>query len=278
LYIIYKHHVNIYEYTSYKAFLKQYIDQNKAEKGLQVQMAKAAGCQRSYLSQVLNRDVQLTLDQSYGLVEFIGLDHNGSEYFLLLVQYERAGNYKYKEYLKKKLKFLKQENLNLSTKLGKEEKGGKVLIEAGNYYSHWSYLAIHISALLKNFNTAEDFSNYLGISKRQVRNVISDLQKMNFLENKNSKWLVKENNIRIKDDNQNIKNHHLNWRMKAIDSIPNYDPIDDLHYSSVLAISENDLQNIKSKLNKVIIEIRNTALESKPEKCLNFNIDFYKLF
>ena len=58
--------------------------------GYQRQLSEAAGCHTSYLSQVLADKAQLTPDHAAGLAVFWQWNETASEYFLTMVQLERA--------------------------------------------------------------------------------------------------------------------------------------------------------------------------------------------
>src|SRR5436309_16129314 len=82
----------LFTYTSYKAYLIDRIEQNKDLRGYQSQLARAAGCQRSFLSQVLNGKFDLSREHAAELSRFWGLDPLETEYFIGLVDLARAGS------------------------------------------------------------------------------------------------------------------------------------------------------------------------------------------
>src|SRR5258707_1252594 len=54
-----------FDYKDYRLFLKALCRQPEAKRGFQAALAKAAGCQSSYLSQVLQGNVHVTKDSAW---------------------------------------------------------------------------------------------------------------------------------------------------------------------------------------------------------------------
>lgn len=270
--------MDILKYKSYKKFLADLILLHKSEKGFQNKLAQSAGCQRSYLSQVLNREIHLTLDQAYNLITSLNYTDLECEYFINLVSLERSGSNKLKKHLEDKLQKIQSKSLRLSSLISSSEFSPEELNKMQEvYYSHWTYAAIHIASFIPQNQTVRDFAQFLNIKEDLVLKTLTQLQNMKLMTKKGEVWMATNNNLTIKDDSLYIKNHHMNWRLKAIENIPNYDHNEDLHYSSVLVVSEKDTQEIKKTLNNLIVKIRKQSLPSEPEVLINFNIDFYRV-
>ena len=102
----------IYEYLSYKTYLKDQL-KNKGEGVSVTSLAQAAACNRTYLSQVLNSKVQITPDQAVLMAEYLKLNSDEKDFFLLLVLLERASNFKSRSIFEKKIQFLVSKNQKL---------------------------------------------------------------------------------------------------------------------------------------------------------------------
>ena len=62
--------MRIFEFNSYKSYLSHYIE-TSGRRGLISELAKAAGCTHSYLSQVLNGKPELTPDHAWALADHL---------------------------------------------------------------------------------------------------------------------------------------------------------------------------------------------------------------
>jgi len=267
--------MNIYEYDNYKAFLHAMIGLESSERGFQNRLAKYAKCQTSHLSQVLNKDKNLSIDQACDLISKIETDEDKIDYFVCLVQKARAGTVESRSFFEKKAENLKRRHQVLSERL-KSCSTESSLKTNSKYYSHWSYVAIHIASYLHGNNTIETLSEFLNLKLEDTLKVLNDLESMKLMVQKNGKWESTKNNVNIKDDDLSIRNHHLNWRLKVLNELPlKYSSMRDLHYTGIFALSSSDKFKMKDELNSVIVKFRKMALNTeKPEVCFNLNVDF----
>ncbi|MFX6794117.1 hypothetical protein ABTH15_20060, partial [Acinetobacter baumannii] len=75
----------------YKQFLLLQVAAHAGEYGYKSKLAVAAGCQKSFFSQVLNAHVHRTPEHALGLARFWKLNRLERDYFLELVNHARAG-------------------------------------------------------------------------------------------------------------------------------------------------------------------------------------------
>jgi len=61
---------SLFSSENYKAYLKSVLDGPGKERGYQSRLAEAAGCQRSYLSQVVHSTPHLTPEHAMGMAQF----------------------------------------------------------------------------------------------------------------------------------------------------------------------------------------------------------------
>ena len=70
--------------NNYKKFIKEQVNKNKSIKGYQSKLADEIGCQRAYLSRVINGEQHFTLEHGVKAAEFWGLSATETDYFLNL--------------------------------------------------------------------------------------------------------------------------------------------------------------------------------------------------
>ncbi len=144
--------MNIFEYTDYRLFLNSWSE-SFAERGGKSRLAEAASCSSSWMTRVLSGSVQLTPDQTMGIALYLNLNDQESEFFLLIVEIERAATPLLKNYIQKKMNKLKKENLKIGTALRNEEQINPEHVL--KYYSTWIYSAIHVYCMIKPQATNE---------------------------------------------------------------------------------------------------------------------------
>ena len=155
--------LNVFRYTDYKRLLREQVRRHAGVYGYRSQLARAAGCQKSFLSQVLNGPTHLTPDHAAGLARHWGFSADETEYFMECVHYGRAGSKHLKDYLKSRMHRLKEQSeLDTQTFEGTDLDRHDA---ATHYYSAWQFSAAHVLMRLPDVNTSEELAARLRIPR-----------------------------------------------------------------------------------------------------------------
>jgi uncharacterized protein (TIGR02147 family) len=268
---------SIFDYRDYKGYLLAYFAAlPKAGRGMRLAVARSISSPVSHISQVLNGNSHFSMEQAEGINEFLGHTQDEAFFFLLLVNFSRAGT----SALRKRIEFQIQQVLTkrmvLKDRLGIKQPLNK---EAQTvFYSSWLYGAVHVMLTIPKFRTKESIGQHLGISNKRAAEILEFLVSVGLaLPKANGKYEVGNSRIHLGNDSPLISKFHSNWRMRAITSLDQESVNDDLHYSSAITISDSDFFKIKSVLVKTIEEAKEVIRESTAENIHCFNIDFFKL-
>jgi uncharacterized protein (TIGR02147 family) len=264
----------IFDFDFYKDYLRFQTGPNKRRSGLKAKMAEAMGCHSGYISQVLHRTAQLSLEQGERLNELFGHTEVESHFFLLLIQHERAGTHHLKSYFKKQLQEIQKQRLILNQRLKIKESISTE--DQARYYSSWQYSAIHMALTLPGVDNAENIVEELKLPLKKVNEILEFLITIGLIQKSDEKIETTSDFIFLEKSSPNIIRHHTNWRMKAIESFDQEDP-DDLHYSGVVTLSNKDALRIKEILMKSIKSSLDIVKESKEESLRTLCIDLFKI-
>ncbi|EQC48747.1 TIGR02147 family protein [Bacteriovorax sp. BSW11_IV] len=264
----------IYKYLKYKDYVRLKIKENTDIRGYQSKLAQAAGCQRPYISQVLNGSAELSLEQAMGLVEYWELSESEGEYFLTLVQYARAGTIALKRLLKKKIERVQEEQENLTKRF--QSPSVKTIEAQASYYSSWLWSAIHILLTIPSFNSIDKISKKLSISSQEVNSIITGLESMGLIEKKGVGWKLTDLHIHLPKESPFTSINHANWRNRAIQDVL-MNQSGSLHYTGVHSLSLDDFEKVKQICLNSIDEAHKIIRPSKEEELVFFGIDFFKV-
>lgn len=266
----------ISEYHDYRAYLIDFIrNQPGKGHGFKSKIAEALGCRLAYLSQVLNTSANFSPEQAESLNKFFGHTSDESEYFHLLVSYERAGTFDLQQRLKNQIEKFREKRLVLKDRV--DIKKTLDIVDQATYYSAWYYAAIHILCTIKGFQNRENISQYLNLPVERVTEVLEFLIGVGLIHKEGGSYKAGVSRIFLGNDSPMISKHHTNWRMRAIDSLDK-NLKSDLHFSTVVSIAREDAKRIKEQLVKDIEEARAVIRESKNEDELHcLCIDFFKI-
>jgi uncharacterized protein (TIGR02147 family) len=266
--------MNTYRFSSYKDLLHGKLKELQGQRGIVAKMAVAAGCQRSYLSQVLNTHVHLTPDHAYGLCGFFGFNEDETTFFMLLVDHARAGGRALKGRLKNQIERIQKRNLELEGRL--DVKIVQVTESTYRYYSSWIWAAIHIAVSIPVLQTPEQLAKHLQLPQSLVESTLVELTEMGLVSKSGAHWSYAGGEQHLSRRSTLIATHHGNWRGRAalmaqVASDQNY------HYTGVSSASRADCQLISDLLLETTERIRKIIAASKEEELICVNLDLFRV-
>lgn len=265
----------IYSYQVYRPYVQERIRTVYGKsRGVLSSMACAIGCKPSYLTQILKGNANLSLEQADKLNSFLAHDESESDYFLLMVERERAGTVGLKQYFAKKMKQIELKKDNLSVNLNLKSNGAVDIQQ--EFFKFWYYSAIHTLTSIPKFQDPDAIAKKLNLSLPLVTSALNKLVDLKLVNRKNGRYTVAKTSLHLPHDAAMINAHHINWRLQSIDRLTCRGEDRDLFYTSVASVSRSDFLRIKTLLTKVIGETKEIIRDSNEETLISFNIDLFE--
>jgi uncharacterized protein (TIGR02147 family) len=262
--------VNLFQYDSYKEYLsKEVLSSTKIS---QLILAKYCGCQPSYLSRVLGGKAHLTHDQAISLCEKLRLDLAETEFFLILMDYEKVGTSIGRKFFKNKIDKIRNERSALSRRFNEDSLTDNEM--QALYYSSWYFSAIHILACCDTVKSSDEISSRLNLPKQIVDRCLNQLEEIGLIKSNKNGWENSKKFIHLPHASHYETMNHSNWRQKAILNSQLYAE-DSIHYSSVQSISRDDLKQFKNLVFKFLEDSRSLVKKSGKEDIICINCDFF---
>ncbi len=171
--------MDLYSFSNYKEFTLKWIkSQPKKGYGQLRKLAQHLDINAVIVTQVFNGPRNLSVEQAFDATSFFGLNELESDYYLLLVQHERAGNYRLQDNFAKKIKELKTKATKIKSRLPKNKQELSFETKA-LFYSDWFYSGIRLITAIDGFNSPEAIANYFYLPVRKVREVLDFLTENN---------------------------------------------------------------------------------------------------
>lgn len=250
------------------------MGERSQRRGIKSKMAKTLRCQPTYISQILYGSANLSLEQAETLNGFLEHAKDESDFFLLLVQHDRAGSKRLKAYFEEKIEECLKSRLKLTTRLGGTNELTE--LEKSKYYSSWRYAALHIGVTVPALQTREALSHFFRLPLPVVTETLTFLVSCGLIEEREGRFKAVIEFVRLGNESHNIIKHHTNWRTQAIDSLDR-EEISDLHYSGVLSVSEKDAIVLKNKFLEFIAENASLVQKSNSETVYAMCLDLFQL-
>lgn len=266
--------VSVFEFEDYRDFLNiRFKEMPNRGYGQLTLLASHLGVHTTLVSQIFKGRKEITTDQIALVADFLNLNELETEYLVLLVHWQRAGNSISKKIYKKQLQNLKGQSQNLSKRINSEIKLSED--QRAIFYSDWTYTAVRQATAISNINSVDELSNFLNLSKRRIHFILDFLLKTGLCKDENGKLMPGPSSTYLESTSPWIGVHHTHWRQRALLAF-NSDASDNLHYTCPLTVSKKDAFRIKEEIIETIQKINSIVDPSPSEKLYGFNIDWFQ--
>lgn len=265
--------MSVFEASNYKVFLRSWVDERPGGgRGEYRRMAEHLSVSTTLISQVVNGEKQFSLEAAHDLCEYLGLTDKEADFFLLLVEKERAGSHGYQQRLKRRLEVMRQSALQLSERLVKDR--DLTDREAAIYYSNWTYTAVMNLAACNPTLEATSLADRLGIPRTLANKVMEFLFESGILINRNGKVESGVKYLHLPASSPLVVKHHQNWRIQAFNKMA-FAREEDLFYTAPMSLSEEAAKQIRAELPAFLERIIKIVGPSESEVVRCLNIDWF---
>ncbi len=266
---------SIFEYKDYKKFVRDRIDSMpKQGYGQYTEIAKRLNIHNVVITQIFRGDKELSLDQALELSNYLELTPLERDYLFLLVQHNRAGTHKLKEHIKEKMTELREQSEDLQKRLVQDKKLSEET--RAIFYSNWYFSGVRLASDIPGVDSPEEIAKRLGLSRITVQKVLEFLLRTGLCVEKNGKIQMGPQRVHVGNDSILVSRHHTNWRLKALERIPQGAREDELFFTGPFALSKAAIQKIRKTLLETIEAATKTAVDSNSETLSCLNIDFFE--
>lgn len=265
--------VTIYQHRDYKEFYNAWVEnQPRQGFGEYRRLAQALNVSTTMVSQVFKGDKHLSLELASDVCDYLSLDENETDYFLLLVDYARAGSHKLQNRFLRQIKAgqdkaKKLENRIKATELSEAEK----MI----FYSSWVYQGIRFLVDTGNYNDAESLANRLNLPRNQIQKVLDFLITHNLVVEDKKKLKLGHSQIYIPTSSPLVGRHLQNWRIQGMSKISHIRD-EDFFYTSPMSLSLEVAEWVRQELPTFVQNISARVMPSESETVRCLNIDWFE--
>ena len=266
---------SLFQFQDYKEYLGHWIkSQPSGGHGTRRKMATAIQCQTAFISQVLNGPAHFSLEQADKLNSLLGHSKDETRFFLLLVQYTRAGTESLREHFRQQLLELAAKRHVLKDRLAATHELSKE--DHNIFFSSWSYSAVHVLLSIPGHQTRTALAQALRLPPKKIGEILEFFISKGLAIQEGEKYRVGKMHLHLGNDSSMIVKHHLNWRLKAMEAIEQEEK-EEMHYSSILSLSKEDVTKIKNILADNLSQVRKVVDQSKEEEAFSLCLDFFKV-
>lgn len=266
--------MSIYDYTDYKAYVRAWIEsQPKRGRGILRRMAEEFQMSPTMLSHIFQGDKHLSIEAANDIAEFMSLGDDEFEYFLLLVLYGKAGNFRLQQRFKKKI-HLEQKKAN---QIAKRMKADTELPETSKtiFYSSWLYSGVRNMTACPSYKDVEHIAAHLKVPRNAIQKVIEFLLQNNLCVIKDGKLDVGPQQTHIGSESPLVLKHHQNWRVHGLSKMVEQNE-KNLFFTSPMSMSRETAEEIRPLILDLIEGVRKKIRPSPSETVRCLGIDWFE--
>lgn len=261
----------VFEFGDYR----KYLIERLGGRGSRAALCKAMRCQTAYLSHVLHERAHLSLEQAQVVNRYLAHDEEQGHYFMLLVQSTRAGTQELQKYFERQRQELLRERQALRNRL--ENKIELSEEQRARYYRDWYCGAVHILLMIPGLRTARALSERLSLPLAVVQDTLDFLLRAGLAREQAGEYRVSDVWMHLEHDSPWIDRHHMNMRYHAMKSLERGRKSEDLHFSTIYTLSQQDYAVVRERFIKFLEGVDELARPSPEEDAFVMNIDWYRL-
>ena len=267
--------MSIFKYNDYREFVNGWIElRPKKGRGELQKIAKYLNVHSSMVSHIFRGNNELSPEHGCLLAEYMGLTDLETDYFINLIQFERAGTVKLKSRIKKNLSQIKKKSKQIKNRLPHK----KVMTDQQKaiFYSSWHYSAIRLLSTMKDFQDVNIIAEKINMPLSTVNKAIEFLQEAGICIRKRNHIESGQLRTHLEAESPFIWKHHQSWRIKSMERYHRLEE-DELMFSAPLTINKNDIPIVRGKILQMIDELNFIVKNTSPDSVACLNIDWVKL-
>ncbi len=267
--------MSVFKYSNYRDLLKDLLYGPDSRRGDQSELAKAMGCQASYLLQVLKGKAELTEDHAIRLAHHLNLGDLQTEYVLLLLRISRAATQDLVQFLEKRRAELFRQQSDLENKVE-----SRPLLDSeqflSRYFSSWIPSTIHVATSSEKFQNAFAIAERLSLPIGIVEDTLSFLEKHSLIKRQGKDFLFNGGSIHLPRRSALNEAHQSSRRIQALRSIQQQNN-ESLHFSSVFTLDEKALKELKHMITQLIESSHKKIHDAGTDEIYAMNMDLFKV-
>lgn len=258
--------------TNYRVFLRSYLEKRPNRgRGEITKMAAFMGVHSTFVSQVLSGTKEFNMEQGFAAAEYLEFSKAERDYFLLILQRDRAGTKNLKKHFDEQIKEYKKSLETLSSRLEQH----RVLSDEDRaiFYSSWIYSGIRLYCSIDSGQTLEKICDHFDIGRQKALQVLDFMVSRDLVVLNNGRYKMGTQHTHLPKESVFNVRHHMNWRTKALQRHENMSA-DEIAFTAPMSISKKDFQAIREKIFACIQESIEVAKTSEAEDVAFLNVDF----
>ncbi len=262
--------VDLFQEIDYRLYIENKLKTDDFGRGGKSKLAVHLNCQPSFISQVLKGVNTLSLEQAFKMNSFFKHTDFEQNYFMTLVESDKAGTQDLKKYFLKKIEDIREQAKLIQNRITYEEISESDTLE---YYNNWNHVRIHHLSNIPKYRNITELKKKINLSEDEFQKCLGFLLDKKLLaKNDNDELQMGFKKLYIKKESPLVHFAHLKARLENINNLKKVGP-EALNFGANLTISNKNYGIFRNKLVQVLEELYTLVEQEEPERMCSVVID-----
>jgi uncharacterized protein (TIGR02147 family) len=260
---------DIFKEIDYRNYIEKKLKTKGYGRGSKAKLADLLDCQPSFISQVLKDKNTFSLEQAYKINSFFKHDNLEQDYFITLVEYDRAGTFDLKQYFEIKLKEISKKAQLLENRVKRDELSET---DAMLYFSNWNHVLIRRHVDIPKYQNKRALKEKLNLTEEEITKALDFLLEKKLVVLTDNKFTVGPQKIHIKKGSPLAQFASIKGRLKNIERL-NIESEDDFNFTAEISLSSKNYREFKNELTHTVSNFIKRLDDDNAEKVCSLTID-----
>ncbi len=273
-------HTDLFEFEDYRNAITSAVKHNK-ELGIDItfqKLAEQSDIPKSYMSKVLNGGAHFSADQLYVICRELKLHIKYTEFFMLLLEYQRSEIKERKTLLFEKIKIIRNNNLQTENHI-KLKPVQDNMFELLEYYLEPRVQILHIALTLPEFaRDTRQLAQRLKFPPELIRAALDILIRNNLITLKGHQAEVLQDSLHLSDNSPLFNAWRTQLRQLSMARFSDLPRESGKSFSAVFTCNEEAKLEIHKKFLHFISQAKILSDNTPREKLCQINFDLHDWF
>lgn len=244
--------ITVFDYDNIRTFLEEQIRSPMFGRGTKAKIAQELACQPSYVSQVLNGQSFFSAEQALKVSRFFKLNRLEEEYFMTLLQVDRAGTKELSDYYD-----YRREEILEKSKLVENQMEYDKLSDANTiaFLNDWRHIQVRSLVEIPKYQYEKPLQKKLGVDDGEFSKIMGFMYETGLIL-KGSEGQLSQGQVRIHIEKKSPLAKYGNFTAR-MQILKNYDKSNEesLNYTFYMTLTKKKLEEFKKKLVAIAVDI-----------------------
>lgn len=267
--------MDIFSYSDYKILVNDLLlTKPNQGRGQYKRISEHLNVSSVLVSQIFKGAKDISIEQGHKLCDYFNFIELEKKFFVTLISSNRAGTFELRKFYDKELSELRKQAKSIVNRV----KHKNVLSEEdkATFYSDWKYCGMRLACDLEQIVNIKDLSELFKVDENSIKSILEFLMTRGLVKSNSGNLEIGPSSTHISKASPMVKNHHRNWRLKALESLDNLDD-NEIMYTAPMTTSKEVYKNLNKKILKLIDEFVEEASNADGEDLYYLNIDLRKM-